>query len=419
MVSQKINGQHTILRNTSAHNHDPLAYEKEVNAANNNVKDMAENTLMAPSQIIRSSTLSIATQCRNYLPTKQALKLKVTRCRAPNIKEPGSLQEIVFPENLTHLEGELFILAEYEYYNEKIVILGTKTSLKLLSETTVWLMDGTFHVAPLIMRQVFSIHGLLENQSVPLAFCLMSKKNKFAYSNFFFMLLKLAADFGINLKPLRIICDFEKAIAYAAKKHFPEAELKGCLFHFGQIIWRQVQKHGLAKKYGLDENLSLQIRSIKSLAFVPEEEVSAYYTELYNCIENAEVQKLCKWFRTNYICGVNGATPKYVSNFWSISDAVSHNLPRTQNSVEAWHRRLKVIVGKKHAGVYEITAHLGKELLMSMNTVQQLKDGRIVKKKKSLVIKNKKIKKIIKMRPNIEKVDFLMRIARNIGLLAK
>lgn len=40
----------------------------------------------------------------------------------------------------------------------------------------------------------------------------------------------------------------------------------------GQSIWRQVQKYGLAQKYGDDELFSEKIRMLVALAFVPPEE---------------------------------------------------------------------------------------------------------------------------------------------------
>ena len=36
-------------------------------------------------------------------------------------------------------------------------------------------------------------------------------------------------------------------------------------------------------------------------------------------------------------------------NFWSVVDNIDNAFPRTQNSVEAWHRRWETIVGCAHA----------------------------------------------------------------------
>lgn len=118
------------------------------------------------------------------------------------------------------------------------------------------------------MRQLFSIHGLLGNEIVPLVFCIMSSKSKAAYKEMFYELCKVACEFKISLNPRRFVSDFGKASVSGAKDFFPDAAFKGCLFHFGQIIWRRVQSEGCATKYGLSEDFSL--------AFVPPEEVLNY-----------------------------------------------------------------------------------------------------------------------------------------------
>lgn len=169
--------------------------------------------------------------------------------RASHQKEPKCLKEIKIPDHLIYLEGELFILSEKEFENEKIILMGTRSSLKLLEESKCWLMDGTFYIVPSIFKQLFTIHGAIENQIVPLVFCLMTKKSKKVYNELFFELCRVACDWGINLNPSQIITDFEKTITITAREYFRSALFSGCLFHFGQIIWRQVQANGLVKKY--------------------------------------------------------------------------------------------------------------------------------------------------------------------------
>ncbi|KAF0717639.1 Uncharacterized protein FWK35_00033597, partial [Aphis craccivora] len=40
---------------------------------------------------------------------------------------------------------------------------------------------------------------------------------------------------------------------------------------------------------------------------------------------------------------------------------MDHGIPRTQNIVEAWHRRWSTLVGKPHVGVYTMIEELQKE----------------------------------------------------------
>ena len=43
----------------------------------------------------------------------------------------------------------------------------------------------------------------------------------------------------------------------------------GCLFHFGQAVWRNVQSNGLSKKYSDDETFRLNVKKLIALAFAP------------------------------------------------------------------------------------------------------------------------------------------------------
>lgn len=213
----------------------------------------AHTTNNFPCQIIINSVSETTEEFRPYLPSTKAQRCKINRVRSKNnANEPVTLNDIQIPEEVRTVDGEIFVLSENVYEEgEKNIILGTKSSLLFLSRCDCWIMDGTFHVVPVIFRQLFSIHGVFNNEIVPLVFCIMSSKSKKAYQDFFYQLLKIAADWNIHLNPKRIISDFEKTISTAAKEFFPSTSYKGCLFHFGQIIWRQVQKHHLVSKYGI------------------------------------------------------------------------------------------------------------------------------------------------------------------------
>lgn len=210
-------------------------------------------------------------------------------------------------------------------------------------------MDGTFDVAPRIVRQLFSIHGRVGDSIIPLVFCIMSSKSKSAYETMFSELIRIGSEFNLSFNPTRIISDFEKASVAAARKYFTSSEFKGCFFHFGQIIWRRVQSTQLATKYGRNEKFSLMIRMIKSMAFVPENEIFDYYLVLSNNLKNdKDAKQILKWFKKNYLGNFCNnplkkiLQPKYHSSFWSVTGSENLHFPRTQNNVEAWHRRLQV-----------------------------------------------------------------------------
>ncbi|KAL4083308.1 hypothetical protein QTP88_028637 [Uroleucon formosanum] len=75
--------------------------------------------------------------------------------------------------------------------------------------------------------------------------------------------------FEPNLNPSSFMIDFEQPFILAFKDVFPNAEIKGCFFHFQQCTWRKIQENGLQNMYAEDAELSLQIRHLCALAFVP------------------------------------------------------------------------------------------------------------------------------------------------------
>lgn len=88
---------------------------------------------------------------------------------------------------------------------------------------------------------------------------------------------------------------------------------------------------------------------LKSLTFVPPGEVLNYYSKLSNHLKrNKDAKKMCNWFAKNYIgnCSKNPlektVKPNYPATFWSVASNEELYFPRTQNNVEAWHRRLQV-----------------------------------------------------------------------------
>ena len=49
--------------------------------------------------------------------------------------------------------------------------------------------------------------------------------------------------------------------------------LIGCLFHFGQSVWRHVQNNGLSKKYQEDDTFRANIKKLIALAYLPLDDI--------------------------------------------------------------------------------------------------------------------------------------------------
>ena len=98
---------------------------------------------------------------------------------------------------------------------------------------------------------------------------LLPNKNQHTYEKCF-TALKTLKD-GLN--PLSIKTDYELAAINSFKNCFPNAEQKGCFFHFAQSLYRKIQSEGLQQRYSNDPEFSLQLRMLAALAMVPENDV--------------------------------------------------------------------------------------------------------------------------------------------------
>ena len=80
--------------------------------------------------------------------------------------------------------------------------------MQLLSVSQHWFADGTFRTFPLLFHQLYTLHGLKENTSVPLSFALLPDKSKETYIT----LLQQIKVLDSSVNPLTITLDFEKSM---------------------------------------------------------------------------------------------------------------------------------------------------------------------------------------------------------------
>ncbi|CAF4453163.1 unnamed protein product [Rotaria socialis] len=157
---------------------------------------------------------------------------------------PKALSSIDIPYRLTRtLLDQNFLLCN----NQLVSVVGFASSIgiKLLGDNAHWNADGTFRTAPKLFYQSYSIHVWDNFSMKPVIYAALPNKNTNTYDTFLNELIVYAQINGISLTPKSILIDFEMAAHQAFSKNFPTAKIKGCQFHFGQNIWRQIKKKGL------------------------------------------------------------------------------------------------------------------------------------------------------------------------------
>ena len=69
--------------------------------------------------------------------------------------------------------------------------------------------------------------------------------------------------------------------------------------------------------------------------------------------------------------------PTFPPELWSVYDRTLADEPRTNNQLEGWHRRFKVIVDKHHPNIYQFMDRLKGEQAHTETTIEQLIGGMV------------------------------------------
>jgi hypothetical protein len=368
------NGLH-YLKKFVEHDHSPQPSNAKVAETIGQIKQKARATRDKPIQIIQDITVNMSQEHHPYMPSSNALRSRIKRVkRAEMPAQPQTIEEINVPDSLClTLNGDTFLIRDCVIGNDRILLFATQANIQRLSQASFWLMDGTFKTVPTVFRQLYTIHAPVggENSRIlPLVYSLITSKSEEIYKNLFEELIEFAAENDINLQPSTILTDFELASINASRQIFPNVENKGCFFHLGQSGWRKIQSCGLATRYGNDEQFSLMLRHLFALAFLPPQEIP----EAFNILKfemPSEATEIVQWFEDNYVHGrirrrlrnetVIRSAPLFPPQLWSVYNSNEMGIPRTQNNVEAWHRRWEILVGQSHIGVYRMIEELQKE----------------------------------------------------------
>ena len=174
---------------------------------------------------------------------------------------------------------------------------------------------------------------------------LLPGKSQEAYNTSFILLKEAAQNIGLEVEPQRVLTDFELTLQQSVAICFPQAERKGCHFHYAQAIWRKVQNLGLQQLYKEDDEFRCFINSVIALAFVPPTFVRVAWRGLMGkapAFGNRE--DFFQYFQNTWLDG------NFPIRMWNV-----HSLegPRTNNNTEGWHSKLRKLAGKAHPNIYE------------------------------------------------------------------
>lgn len=154
---------------------------------------------------------------------------KSRRLQTPAI--PDS-QLFDIPDGYTKtLKGEPFLCVDkFIKRKTRILLFASREQLKLLFESSIIFMDGTFSATPSIFEQVYCLHAIKHQQckcncillkkkllvslfiGFVCVFGLLPDKKKSTYRFLFHELRTIATEMNMNFNPVTIMTDFEPAL---------------------------------------------------------------------------------------------------------------------------------------------------------------------------------------------------------------
>ena len=300
---------------------------------------------------------------------------------------------------------------------ERIYILASQDVLQFLADSEHWYADGTFRVCPEIFFQLYTIHGQHDRRIFPSVFSLLTNKNENTYSRIFGQLFQLVNNLGNG--PNDVLVDFERSAINAFQNR--NIEVQGCFYHLSANIWKHAQHLGLSQRYNQKEEFALHIRMLLALAFLPAGDVIEGFEELVDTIRICDdvTDDLLQYFEDTYIgrCRRNAARhpPRFAINLWNMFNRTNDELPRTNNSVEDWHRSFQGHVSACHPVFCKFLSVLQKEEnMIRISIVQHLVGHPAPPPRQRYLDSSRRILRILDDYPNRQRLQYLTAIAHNL-----
>lgn len=151
-----------VIKQTD-HSHAGDARQIQVREANSFIRQKAAESHSPPRRIIREATARMSKEAAIRLAKYETLSRNVCRNRRKENKtphEPKVLAELkICGEFSRTIKDELFVLYDNKDGENRIIMFCTRDNLNFMAMCDDLYMDGTFDAAPLLFKQLYTIHG--------------------------------------------------------------------------------------------------------------------------------------------------------------------------------------------------------------------------------------------------------------------
>lgn len=229
-----------------------------------------------------------------------------------------------------------------------MIVFVSETALEILKKMKLIeiLMDGTFKILPRHIKfsQLYIINFMFEERCYPLAYVFMEKRDISSYDLLFAKLTTLITP-EVAAKIFRCMTDYEAAVRNSMRKHFPNARISGCFFHYVKAIYKSARKFGLAK----DATFESAIQEISALALLPNNFISKAFNIISSRYQNSERWKRFEAYFKRQWVGAN------ISVYGLIN--------RSNNFSETLNKSANLLSGRPHHNIWVVINNI-KEIEM-------------------------------------------------------
>lgn len=298
------------------------------------------------------------------IPTYRSIKSRVYRRRCATLKVKKMAHKIMSEVEVPPIFTE-FLLADYEYLGDRILIFVSKQVRKVIEKLTSFSCDGTFQICPPPFYQLFSIHadfGSTVNHSrvFPMIYALLPNKKVHTYVT----MLKLIKKELPSFNPTKFVTDFEAAIIKAIKIVFPRVEHHGCYFHYTNGLTKKANKLKMTK-YEQRKCVGL----CKVLPLLPEDHIFdgwKYIQQEISAVAEMKSSRIEKFLT-------------YMRKYWMRKDYYKvwccfGHAQRTTNALESWHNKMTNEIKKKPNTLYKFLVNIQKNAVSYDVFVAQLQN---------------------------------------------
>jgi len=126
--------------------------------------------------------------------------------------------------------------------DKRHLLFATNKQMEIMATARTWYVHATFKVVKDPFKQLLSVHAFMRSgdkmNQVSLCFVLRNGKKAKDYTK----ILKTLKMILPMVQTKTFVVDFEAGLWKAIRHVFPEASVKGCVFHFSQALYKHISR---------------------------------------------------------------------------------------------------------------------------------------------------------------------------------